>query len=203
MDERITFSILATYLGNPRYVQSSFVTTGNALSGSPVGEFSNSVFQAIAPGIAGVQVTVGSFQATSTVTVIDTLPPNNITTLTATAMSTTRVRLRWQAPGNDGPYGKVSAYEIRRSNSNIDTDAKCSQASTIFHTLTPKNAGSVEIWDANGHSPSTTYFYCIRAYDHNGNRNEWVSSNVSATTYAVSDTIRPADVTTLTATVLT
>lgn len=203
LDEKITFSIQAKYQGNHRYVQSNFVTTGNALSGSPVGEFSNSVFQAIAPGIAGVQVTVGSFQATSTVTVIDTLPPNNITTLTATAMSTTRVRLRWQAPGNDGPYGKVSAYEIRRSTSNIDTDAKCSQASTIFHTLTPKNAGSVEIWDANGHAPSTTYFYCIRAYDHNGNRNEWVSSNVSATTYAVSDTIRPADITNLTATALT
>lgn len=203
LDEKITFSILAKYQGNPRYVQSNFVTTGNALSGSPVGEFSDSVFQAIAPGIAGVQVTVGSFQATSTVTVVDTLPPNDITTLTATAMSTTRVRLRWQAPGNDGPYGKVSAYEIRRSSSNIDTDAKCSQASTIFHTLTPKNAGSVEIWDANGHAPSTTYFYCIRAYDHNGNRNEWVSSNVSATTYAVSDTIRPADITSLTATALT
>lgn len=203
LDEKITFSILATYLGSPRYVRSTFVTTGNALSGTPVGEFSSSVFQAIAPGIAGVQVTVGSFQATSTVTVIDTVPPNNITTLTATAMSTTRVRLRWQAPGNDGPFGKVSAYEIRRSTNNIDTDAKCSQASTIFHTLTPKNAGSVEIWDANGHSPNSTYFYCIRAYDHNGNRNEWASSNVSATTYAVSDTVRPADVTTLTATAMT
>ncbi|EMY61022.1 fibronectin type III domain-containing protein [Leptospira terpstrae] len=203
LDEKITFSILASYLGSPRYVRSTFVTTGNGLSGTPVGEFSTSVFQAIAPGIAGVQVTVGSFQATSTVTVIDTLPPNDITTLTATAMSTTRVRLRWQAPGNDGPYGKVSAYEIRRSAANIDTDAKCSSASTIFHTLTPKNAGSVEIWDANGHSPNTTYYYCIRAYDHNGNRNEWVSSNVSATTYAVSDTIRPSDVTTLTATAMT
>lgn len=203
LDEKITFSILATYLGSPRYVRSTFVTTGNALSGTPVGEFSSSVFQAIAPGIAGVQVTVGSFQATSTVTVVDTLPPNNITTLTATAMSTTRVRLRWQAPGNDGPFGKVSAYEIRRSTNNIDTDAKCSQASTIFHTLTPKNAGSVEIWDANGHSPNSTYFYCIRAYDHNGNRNEWASSNVSATTYAVSDTVRPADITTLTATAIT
>lgn len=203
LDEKITFSIMASYLGSPRYVQSNFVTTGNGLSGTPVGEFSDSVFQAIAPGIAGVQVTVGSFQATSTVTVIDTVPPNDITTLTATAMSTTRVRLRWQAPGNDGPYGKVSAYEIRRSAANIDTDAKCSAASTIFHTLTPKNAGSVEIWDANGHSPNTTYYYCIRAYDHNGNRNEWVSSNVSATTYAVSDTIRPSDVTTLTATAMT
>ncbi|EKJ88751.1 fibronectin type III domain protein [Leptospira meyeri serovar Hardjo str. Went 5] len=203
LDEKITFSILASYLGSPRYVQSNFVTTGNALSGSPVGEFSDSVFQAIAPGIAGVQVTVGSFQATSTVTVVDTVPPNNITTLTATAMSTTKVRLRWQAPGNDGPFGKVSAYEIRRSANNIDTDAKCSQASTIFHTLTPKNAGTVEIWDANGHAPNTTYFYCIRAYDHNGNRNEWASSNVSATTYAVSDTVRPADVTTLTATAMT
>lgn len=200
LDEKITFSIMASYLGSPRYVQSNFVTTGNGLSGAPVGEFSSSVFQAIAPGIAGVQVTVGSFQATSTVTVIDTVPPNNISTLTATAMSTTRVRLRWQAPGNDGPFGKVSAYEIRRSSANIDTDTKCSAASTIFHTLTPKNAGSVEIWDANGHSPNTTYYYCIRAYDHNGNRNEWLSSNVAATTYAVSDTIRPADVTTLTAT---
>lgn len=203
LDEKITFSILASYLGSPRYVRSTFVTTGNGLSGTPVGEFSSSVFQAIAPGIAGVQVTVGSFQATSTVTVIDTVPPNNITTLTATAMSTTRVRLRWQAPGNDGSFGKVSAYEIRRATTNIDTDAKCSAASTIFHTLTPKNAGSVEIWDANGHAPHTTYFYCIRAYDHNGNRNEWASSNVSATTYAVSDTVRPADVTTLTATAMT
>ncbi|ABZ94500.1 Hypothetical lipoprotein [Leptospira biflexa serovar Patoc strain 'Patoc 1 (Ames)'] len=203
LDEKITFSILASYLGSPRYVQSNFVTTGNALSGSPVGEFSDSVFQAIAPGIAGVQVTVGNFQATSTVTVVDTVPPNNITTLTAIAMSATRVRLRWQAPGNDGPFGKVSAYEIRRSSNNIDTDAKCSQASTIFHTLTPKNAGSVEIWDANGHAPNTTYYYCIRAYDHNGNRNEWVSSNVSATTYVVGDTVRPSDVTTLTANALT
>ncbi len=199
--ESITFSAMASFQGNPVIVESSYTTTGNAWSGAPVGEIIGSVFKAVEPGLAGVQSKYNDFSANASVTVKDTFNPGDITDLNALALSSNKVRLSWTAPGNDGSSGKVAAYEIRRSGNIIKTDSECSAAMALNHGLTPKSAGTTEVVDLVSHLPSTTYYYCVRAYDFSGNRSVW-NGNVSATTFSVSDMSAPADINDLTATVV-
>lgn len=201
VSESIAFGVSASFMGQTRFVNASYVTTGNGLNGQPVGAVSGGVFTANRPGVAGVIATVGAMNATATVTVSDSIGPNQITDLSASPRSQTRIRLQWTSPGNDGSYGRASTYEIKRSTSVISNDATCNQATPIAHTLIPKPVGLTEVLELDGLSPSTQYYFCIRAFDIAGNRNSW-TGNVSATTYSVPDLIPPAAVTGATATAI-
>ncbi|WP_332461318.1 fibronectin type III domain-containing protein [Leptospira chreensis] len=130
----------------------------------------------------------------------DTIAPSNITDLVATPMSVSRIQLRWTAPGSVGVLGQASAYEIRRSSSPITNNLQCDAATGIAHTMIPKSSGLLEIKEIDGHLPQSTYYFCVRAIDSSGLRNSW-SGTVSATTYAPTDLVPPADITTASATV--
>lgn len=199
--ENVTFAVTASFAGQPRFVAPTLNVTGNSVNGSPVGTLTGSTLHANAPGLAGVTATIGNLNTTTRVTVVDSVAPSGITDLSATAMTFTQIRLRWTAPGNDSAAGRAAAYEIRRSTSAITTNLQCDAAPAIAHTLIPKNAGLPEVLDINGHSPNTSYYYCIRAFDWNGNRSSWTGT-VQATTPATPDLSRPGNITNLSATVV-
>ncbi|TGM87125.1 PKD domain-containing protein [Leptospira bouyouniensis] len=200
VNEPITFSARGFLAGVQKFVTVNFHTTGIGLGGSPIGSLNSSTFTATTPGVAGVFATYQSLEASASVHVADTIAPSNITDLVATPMSTSRIQLRWTAPGSVGVLGQASAYEIRRSSSPITNNLQCDAATGIAHTMIPKNAGLVETKEIDGHLPQSTYYFCVRAIDSAGNRNSW-SGVVSATTYAPTDLVPPADITTAIATV--
>ncbi|TGM01933.1 fibronectin type III domain-containing protein [Leptospira jelokensis] len=200
VNEPITFSARGFLAGVQKFVTVNFHTTGIGLGGSPIGSLNSSTFTATTPGVAGVFATYQTFEASASVHVADTIAPSNITDLVATPMSTSRIQLRWTAPGSVGALGQASAYEIRRSSSPITNNLQCDAATGIAHTMIPKNAGLVETKEIDGHLPQSTYYFCVRAIDSAGNRNSW-SGVVSATTYAPTDLVPPADITTAIATV--
>ncbi|TGL67430.1 fibronectin type III domain-containing protein [Leptospira jelokensis] len=200
VNEPITFSARGFLAGVQKFVTVNFHTTGIGLGGSPIGSLNSSTFTATTPGVAGVFATYQSLEASASVHVADTIAPSNITDLVATPMSTSRIQLRWTAPGSVGVLGQASAYEIRRSSSPITNNLQCDAATGIAHTMIPKNAGLVETKEIDGHLPQSTYYFCVRAIDSAGNRNSW-SGVVSATTYAPTDFVPPADITTAIVTV--
>lgn len=200
VNEPITFSARGFLAGVQKFVTVNFHTTGIGLGGSPIGSLNSSTFTATTPGVAGVFATYQTYEASASVHVADTIAPSNITDLVATPMSTSRIQLRWTAPGSVGVLGQASAYEIRRSSSPITNNLQCDAATGIAHSMIPKNAGLVETKEIDGHLPQSTYYFCVRAIDSAGNRNSW-SGVVSATTYAPTDLVPPADITTAIATV--
>ncbi|MCW7468810.1 fibronectin type III domain-containing protein [Leptospira kanakyensis] len=200
VNEPITFSARGYLAGVQKFVTVNFHTTGVGLGGGPIGNLNSSTFTATTPGVAGVFATYQTLQASASVHVADTTAPTNITDLVATPMSASRIQLRWTAPGSVGVFGQASAYEIRRSSSPITNNLQCDAATGIAHTMIPKSSGLLEIKEIEGHLPQTTYYFCVRAIDSSGLRNSW-SGTVSATTYAPTDLVPPADITTASATV--
>ncbi|TGL45599.1 fibronectin type III domain-containing protein [Leptospira perdikensis] len=198
ISETIVFGVSASFMGQPRFVNASYVTTGNGLNGQSVGTIASGVFTASRPGVAGVIATVGALNVTASVTVNDSVGPNQIADLSASPRSHTRIRLQWTSPGNDGIYGRATSYEIKRSTTIISNDATCNSATPVSHNLIPKPAGLIEAFELDGLSPSSQYYFCIRAFDLAGNRNTW-TGNVSAITYSVPDLNPPAPITNATA----
>src|SRR5438094_4047609 len=99
----------------------------------------------------------------------DTTPPSVPTGLTASAVSSSQIKLSWAASSDN--VG-VSGYRVCRNGTQIPTTSASSFANT-------------------GLSPSTTYSYTVAAYDAAGNLSTQ-SSSASATTPAPPDTTPPA-----------
>src|SRR5881296_3101769 len=99
----------------------------------------------------------------------DTTPPSVPTGLTASAVSSSQIKLSWAASSDN--VG-VSGYRVYRNGTQIATTSATSFPNT-------------------GLSPSTTYTYAVAAFDAAGNLSAQ-SSPASATTPAAPDTTRPA-----------
>ncbi|MCE9596778.1 MAG: fibronectin type III domain-containing protein [Spirochaetia bacterium] len=196
--ESVSFAASASLGGAFRFVNPAISVSG---LGS-VGSLSGFVFTASNPGVTAVTAAVGPRNATASVTVRDSIAPANISNLSATAISHTKIHLQWTAPGDDANTGAAAAYEVRRATTPISTNTQCDAAATMAQTLTPKTAGLVENLDINGLSPSTIYYFCVRAYDSDGNRNTWTQGVVTATTLAMPDVTAPSDISGAAVTVL-
>jgi len=96
----------------------------------------------------------------------DETPPSNVANLIATAISGSTVRLTWTAPGDDGPIGQASAYDLRYNTTPI-TVLNFEESSPIL-TGTPSPSGTLESVERDGFS-SDTYFFALRTEDDNGN----------------------------------
>jgi len=102
------------------------------------------------------------------------------------------VPLTWTAPGDDGPVGTATAYELRYSTAAI-TSANFSAATLWASMPTPAAAGTSQTVTVTGLSPSTTYYFALKAQDDAGNWNT-ISNVISRTTLVAPDVMRPAPI---------
>jgi len=100
------------------------------------------------------------------------------------------VLLQWTAVGDDSLTGNATQYDLRYSTAVI-TAANFASATRVTGMPAPAAQGATESYRVTGLSPSTTYWFAIKAGDDMGN---WalISNVVSKATTAAPDTIRPA-----------
>jgi RHS repeat-associated protein len=131
----------------------------------------------------------------------DTQAPSAISTLTATALTSSSIRLNWTAPGDDGATGTATSYEIRYSTTAITT-ANFASATLASGIPVPTVAGTAQTLTISSLAANTTYYFAIIAKDEVANSSA-LSNLPSAKTPAAPDTQAPSAITTLTATALT
>ena len=144
-----------------------------------------------ANSIGTIRVFTGAQVAVSTRGAAANAPPSRITNLAAPQVADNNVTLTWTAPSDDGPSGRATAYQLRRSSAPI-TDGNFGSATVVPISLTPKAAGAAEQFVVSGLNPGTLYYFAIRGID-NLVLAASVSNNASFTTRAT-DTIPPARV---------
>jgi hypothetical protein len=106
--------------------------------------------------------------------------------------SATTVTLKWTATGDDSTSGAASQYDIRYSTVAI-TEITWTSATQVIGEPIPKIAGSQETFTVTGLTPSTTYYFAIKAADEVPNWSD-LSNVVSITTI---DGTRPSAITNL------
>lgn len=108
------------------------------------------------------------------------------------------VSLAWTTPGDDSLTGTAAQFDLRYSTATI-TAANFATATRWTGTPTPAVPGTQQTTTVTGLLPSTTYFFAIKTADEVPN---WagISNVISRATLAAPDTIRPAQITTVTVT---
>lgn len=151
---------------------------------------------------------VPNTSALSNVTSATTLPPSDsifpdpITNLAASALSGSSVKLTWTASGDDGSTGTATTYDVRYSTSTI-TEDNWASATQISAEPAPQIAGSAESMTIGGLDVLVTYYFVIKVWDEEPNISA-LSNVPSATTLAegagstpAEDIFRPAAITDL------
>jgi chitodextrinase len=133
----------------------------------------------------------------NTLAATDTTPPAAITSLTASGATQSSVLLSWTSTGDDGVTGTSTSYDIRYSTSLI-TSANWASAAQVSGEPVPLVAGTAQSMTVPGLSPSTTYYFGIKATDESGNISD-LSNIVTDATLAVTDSIAPSAITNLSA----
>jgi hypothetical protein len=136
----------------------------------------------------------------STLGLVDTTLPGQITDLQAIEATNNSINLTWTAPADNGTdvgSGAVIQYDIRYSSSNINS-SNWLLAPNIIQAITPKTPGSQEKFTVTSLESETTYYFAIKARDERPN---WalVSNSPFNTTLPDPDLTAPAAVVDLTA----
>ncbi|MFH1843674.1 MAG: right-handed parallel beta-helix repeat-containing protein [bacterium] len=93
----------------------------------------------------------------------DTTAPERVTDLTVLAKTVFSVTLGWTAPGDDGPYGQATSYDLRYHDEPL-TGANWDQASAVT-VPAPGLAGSAEQWRIDGLERNHEYHFGLRSED--------------------------------------
>lgn len=137
----------------------------------------------------------GAYSAASLVG--DATPPGAVGSLAAGQPAANSVVLTWIAPGDDGSSGTAAAYDIRWSTSPIDA-SNFASANAFAPVPDPVTAGLSQSFVALGLSPTTPYWFALKARDEVGN---WSAiSNVATATTTAQDVTAPKAITDLSAT---
>jgi len=118
---------------------------------------------------------------------IDLLAPSRIDDLAINSVDWNKVTLGWTAPGDDGTSGTAGQYDIRYSTSppaKADTAAWWAGATQVTGEPAPQAYGNVESMEVTGLSPSTPYYFAIKARDEHYNDSD-ISDIVMDVTLAV------------------
>lgn len=126
----------------------------------------------------------------------DITAPGAVSNLACGSPGRTSMPLTWTATGDDGSTGQATAYDLRRSTSPINA-SNFSSATQVANVPVPRPAGGAESFTVTGLTPSTTYYFAIKAIDEDGNAGP-ISNVASATTMAL-DNQAPNAVTNLAA----
>ncbi|MDD5687550.1 MAG: fibronectin type III domain-containing protein [Elusimicrobia bacterium] len=115
--------------------------------------------------------------------------PGKITYFLTAYPTSKTITLVWRSVGDNGNTGTAITYDIRYSLSPI-SDANWDSATQVTGESNPKPAGCAESFIVFGLSPSTQYYFAIKASDKLSNWSP-ISKSPSATTLALTDTIPP------------
>jgi len=110
----------------------------------------------------------------------DTIPPTDVTNLTAVNPTENSITLTWTAPGDDSNNGTATQYDIRYAIFNIN-DTNWSSANTTQAPPAPHIAGYSENFTISALSANTTYYFALKTRDEIPNWSE-LSNVASATT---------------------
>jgi len=102
---------------------------------------------------------------------LDNIPPAAITNLVALDefnIYSYRIKLQWNAPGDDDDEGTASYYDIRYLTSPIN-DSNWNNAAQFSNSPDPESAGTQQICEISGLSGGTIYYFAIKTYDDNDN----------------------------------
>ncbi len=125
----------------------------------------------------------------------DTVPPDAVTTLEVSSVTSTTATLTWTAVGDDGNTGTAASYDLRYATSPIDP-ASFASAMPAMGELSPKISGTLESMTVGGLSAGTTYYFALRVADEVSNWSD-LSNVPMRATQPVLDTVPPAAVVTL------
>lgn len=132
-----------------------------------------------------------SNQASALVAIV---PPGAVNDLTGFNATSTAVDLSWSSTGDDGNIGTAAAFNIRYSTSPI-TAGNFLAATEVALEPAPAVAGTLQLTTVDGLTPSTTYYFAMKAYDETGASS--ALSNVVSVTTDAPDTTAPSAVTDL------
>lgn len=104
----------------------------------------------------------------------DTVAPGTPTGLVGIKRSTGTIRVRFTASGDDGAVGSANSYDMRVSTSPIN--AGNFTAARRVSTPPPAPSGSLQEVAAPGLSPSTAYYFAVKALDNVGNESGIVTA---------------------------
>ncbi len=101
----------------------------------------------------------------------DVTAPSQTTDLAIDYVSSTEIHLRWTASGDDGMSGRAFAYDLRRANTAINSEAKFSAATPVI-TPAPLIGGSAQTLVVSNLAPCTWNYFALKTVDQVG----WVSA---------------------------
>ena len=98
----------------------------------------------------------------------DDTPPEAVDDLAVAATYDESVTLQWIAPGDNGPFGQAAEYDIRYATSPVD-EGNWAAALQCADEPAPQAAGHMESFLVSGLSPTTTYYFALKAADEASN----------------------------------
>lgn len=111
----------------------------------------------------------------------DPASPGGASELTVVDVDHESAQLSFVAPGDDDDVGTVAGYEIRVRADEPITEANFASAMPLAATVTPDEAGQVQLFDVTGLLPQTTYYVGIRAFDDCRNQGPLVTLELRTT----------------------
>lgn len=127
---------------------------------------------------------------------VDDIPPTEITDLVLSGATSGSMDLYWTAPGDDGPLGIATLYDVRYATSPIVTSADFSTATQVTGEPAPGAAGTVQNMTISGLAADTLYYFAMTSQDEVSNVSG-LSNVASDLTSVSSDLAAPSDITDL------
>jgi subtilisin family serine protease len=111
---------------------------------------------------------------------LDEVPPDAVADLGTGAITATSIELRWSAPGDDGPLGRASSYDIRRASFPLN-DANFALGTAVPGAPIPGVEGAAESAIVSGLGEGAVWHFGIRSTDRAGNTSAMSNPLQSAT----------------------
>ncbi|HUU44269.1 MAG TPA: fibronectin type III domain-containing protein [Acidobacteriota bacterium] len=123
----------------------------------------------------------------TTLSAVDTLPPETVTDLVVSDVTLSSITLTWTAPGDSGSGVATTAYDIRYSVTGL-TESVWQDAPQATAEPAPGPKGQSESFTIEGLTAGTTYFFGIKSVDAVGRWSALSNVAIGITTYTTTTT---------------